>query len=237
MKKLLVFCIAQGIDDNIINRFFEYTKKSTGFSGLENKKLFGKCFHTYSFLDAQFDGYVAPLEILGIESKTGITEETLAKLFATFPELDPTYIIMGRKQFNKESNLTNEPQELYQTKHTQNKLLEEKDKKLLLKELDGNLLSALNGKKVLNSGIALKAFKLENEGNLQQEDGIWYVKNGESVVSLDTAVANFLETDFGKTLVPPTSKARGSGLKPQNTTVVPKEDSKKNSLDDLFLED
>ena len=115
--------------------------------------------------------------------------------------------------------------------------LEEKDKKLLLKELDGNLLSALNGKKVLNSGIALKAFKLENEGNLQQEDGIWYVKSGESVVSLDTAVDKFLETDFGKTLVPPTSKARGSGLKPQNTTVAPKEDSKKNSLDDLFLED
>ena len=115
--------------------------------------------------------------------------------------------------------------------------LEEKDKKLLLKELDGNLLSALNGKKVLNSGIALKAFKLENEGNLQQEDGIWYVKSGESVVSLDTAVDKFLETDFGKTLVPPTSKARGSGLKPQNTTVAPKEESKKNTLDDLFLED
>lgn len=115
--------------------------------------------------------------------------------------------------------------------------LEEKDKKLLLKELDGNLLSALNGKKVLNSGIALKAFKLENEGNLKQEDGVWYVQSGESVVSLDTAVDKFLETDFGKTLVPPTSKARGSGLKPQNTMVAPKEDSKKNTLDDLFLED
>lgn len=114
--------------------------------------------------------------------------------------------------------------------------LEEKDKKLLLKELDSNLLGALNGKKVLNSGIALRAFKLENEGNLQQEDGIWYVKNGESVVSLETAVDKFLDSDFGKTLLPPTSKARGSGLKPQNTTVAPKED-KKNSLDDLFLED
>ena len=77
--------------------------------------------------------------------------------------------------------------------------LEEKDKKLLLKELDGNLLNALNGKKVLNSGIALKAFKLENEGNLKQEDGVWYVQSGESVVSLDTAVDKFLETDFGKT--------------------------------------
>lgn len=115
--------------------------------------------------------------------------------------------------------------------------LEEKDKKLLLKELDSNLLSALNGKKVLNSGIALKAFKLENENNIKQEDGVWYVQSGESVVSLETAVDKFLETDFGKTLLPPTSKARGSGLKPQNTMVVPKEDSKKNSLDDLFLED
>jgi superfamily II DNA or RNA helicase len=53
----------------------EYTKKSTGFSGLENKKLFGKRFHQYSFLDAQFDGYVTPLEILGIEAKAGIIND------------------------------------------------------------------------------------------------------------------------------------------------------------------
>lgn len=44
----------------------EYTTTSIGHSGLENEKKFGKKFHSYSFLDAQLDGYIAPLEIKGI---------------------------------------------------------------------------------------------------------------------------------------------------------------------------
>lgn len=44
----------------------EYTTSSVGFSGMENEQMFGKKFHTYSFLDAQFDGYIAPLELKGI---------------------------------------------------------------------------------------------------------------------------------------------------------------------------
>lgn len=43
----------------------EYTTSSIGFSGMENEEMFGKKFHTYAFLDAQFDGYIAPLEIKG----------------------------------------------------------------------------------------------------------------------------------------------------------------------------
>lgn len=52
----------------------EYTLQSLGFSGLENEKLFGKRFHKYLFLDAQFDGYISPLEILGIEADESIIE-------------------------------------------------------------------------------------------------------------------------------------------------------------------
>lgn len=44
----------------------EYTTSSIGHSGLENEEMFGKKFHSYSFLDAQLDGYIAPLEIKGI---------------------------------------------------------------------------------------------------------------------------------------------------------------------------
>jgi superfamily II DNA or RNA helicase len=50
----------------------EYTSSSIGFSGLENERAFGKCFHTYGFLDAQFDGSIAPLEILGISLPTNM---------------------------------------------------------------------------------------------------------------------------------------------------------------------
>ena len=45
----------------------EYDPTELGFISMSNKQLFGKCFHTYGFLDAQFDGYIAPMEIVGIE--------------------------------------------------------------------------------------------------------------------------------------------------------------------------
>jgi len=38
-----------------------------GFIGTNNEQLFGKRFHQYGFLDAQFDGYISPLEIVGIQ--------------------------------------------------------------------------------------------------------------------------------------------------------------------------
>ena len=43
-----------------------YTAQSLGFSGLENEKMFGKCFHRYGLLDAMFDGTIPPMEIKGI---------------------------------------------------------------------------------------------------------------------------------------------------------------------------
>jgi superfamily II DNA or RNA helicase len=53
----------------------EYTEASLGFSGMENEQLFGKCFHKYLTLDAIFDGYIAPLEIYGIESSSDTVED------------------------------------------------------------------------------------------------------------------------------------------------------------------
>jgi superfamily II DNA or RNA helicase len=44
----------------------EYTMQSVGYSGMENKSLYGEKFHQYLFLDAQLDGNIAPLEVLGV---------------------------------------------------------------------------------------------------------------------------------------------------------------------------
>jgi len=55
-----------------------YTPESTGFSGMNNENLFGKCFHRYEFLDAVFDGYITPLEVLGM-STTHNTIESIKK--------------------------------------------------------------------------------------------------------------------------------------------------------------
>ena len=53
----------------------EYTTSSVGFSGMENKSLFGEKFHEYTFLDAQFDGYIVPMELLGIEVSNSILDD------------------------------------------------------------------------------------------------------------------------------------------------------------------
>ena len=52
----------------------EYTEASIGYSGMENQQLFGNKFHQYLTLDAQFDGYIAPLEIYGIEAPEDIVD-------------------------------------------------------------------------------------------------------------------------------------------------------------------
>lgn len=43
-----------------------YNQNDHGFSGQENESLYGKCFHSYGFLEAVFDKYIAPLEIYGL---------------------------------------------------------------------------------------------------------------------------------------------------------------------------
>jgi superfamily II DNA or RNA helicase len=52
-----------------------YTPESTGFSGMNNESLFGKCFHQYQFLDAVFDGYITPLEVLGMAATNTTVDE------------------------------------------------------------------------------------------------------------------------------------------------------------------
>jgi hypothetical protein len=112
----------------------------------------------------------------------------------------------------------------------------EKDRKIVAKELENILNSTISKFKPLDLGIATKAFKLQYGDNLVYEDGVAFVKNGDTVESVDEALGKFLETDFGKSLLPPTSKARGAGLKPQNSSPAPTE-GKRDILEDLFIED
>jgi predicted helicase len=43
-----------------------YHENDHSFSGQENEALYGKCFHRYGFLEAQYDGYITPLEVHGL---------------------------------------------------------------------------------------------------------------------------------------------------------------------------
>ena len=57
-----------------------YSNTSLGFTGLENKQMFGECFHRYGFLDAQFDGITPPMEIKAIS----LPDDKTIKYFESF---------------------------------------------------------------------------------------------------------------------------------------------------------
>lgn len=52
-----------------------YTAESLGFAGMNNVSIFGNMFHRYQQLDAVFDGYITPLEILGMAASSKTIEE------------------------------------------------------------------------------------------------------------------------------------------------------------------
>ena len=52
-----------------------YVENNYGYSGQENENLYGKCFHSYGFLEAMFDKYITPLEIYGLGADTEQLEE------------------------------------------------------------------------------------------------------------------------------------------------------------------
>ena len=53
----------------------KYIENDYGYSGQENEALYGQCFHSYGFLEAQFDGYITPVEIHGLTCSSERIEE------------------------------------------------------------------------------------------------------------------------------------------------------------------
>lgn len=85
--------------------------------------------------------------------------------------------------------------------------------KLLQSERNSQLNTLFSSKKSQFPDKATKAFLMENESNLEQEEGNWYLKVGDSALPLAAAVDSFLNTDFGQTFQP-ASKGRGLNMKP-----------------------
>ncbi len=55
--------------------FYDKNSNKYNFIGMNNKSMFGKKFHTYSFHSAVFDGSIAPLELLGIQMNSTISKK------------------------------------------------------------------------------------------------------------------------------------------------------------------
>lgn len=52
-----------------------YNQNDYRFSGQENESLYGKCFHSYGFLEAVLDEYITPLEIYGLGTDQDLIDD------------------------------------------------------------------------------------------------------------------------------------------------------------------
>lgn len=108
-----------------------------------------------------------------------------------------------------------------------------KEQALALSSRNNKLNSLFQNRKVAHTDKAVKAFLMDNESNIKQEDGVWFVQNGEEVKSLDDAVGGFLESDFGS-MFQQASKGKGLGLKP--STQAPAGKQQEMSLNQALLQ-
>lgn len=81
------------------------------------------------------------------------------------------------------------------------------------------LTQAIVAQKALNPVALQKLLNLEFGEGLKEEGGNWLVAQGESVKSLNDAIAGYLATDEGKAFLPP-SDTRGSGSSESKTTTT-----------------
>jgi len=56
----------------------KYIENDYNYSGQENEFLYGQCFHSYGFLEAIFDKYIAPVHIYGLTADKDQLEELKA---------------------------------------------------------------------------------------------------------------------------------------------------------------
>jgi len=56
----------------------KYIENDYDICGQENESLYGKCFHSYGFLEAMFDKYITPLHIYGLTADEDQLEELKA---------------------------------------------------------------------------------------------------------------------------------------------------------------
>jgi glucan-binding YG repeat protein len=82
------------------------------------------------------------------------------------------------------------------------------------------LTTAIASHKALNQTALQKLLNLELGESIKEENGNWLVAQGESVKSLNDAIAAYLATDEGKAFLPPSGTA-GAGSSESKTVTTP----------------
>jgi len=96
---------------------------------------------------------------------------------------------------------------------------------------DNAILSELGSRKLVAPNSLKKLLAAQYGSQLEQENGKWFVKEGDSAQPFESIVDNFLSSEDGKVFVPPSSSVIGNGSKAGN---VQKQTEQKQNLASLM---
>ncbi|MEA5603703.1 hypothetical protein [Nostoc sp. UHCC 0252] len=111
--------------------------------------------------------------------------------------------------------------------------LANKDLETLSAKRGSAVSQAIANSKALSPAVLQKVFLLDNSDKLKEENGKWYVTQGDSVSTLEDALTSFLSTEDGKAFIP-ASGVRGSDA--QETKVTPIDPNKTVKAEDALFE-
>ncbi|MFN6460558.1 MAG: hypothetical protein RMZ41_001755 [Nostoc sp. DedVER02] len=111
--------------------------------------------------------------------------------------------------------------------------LANKDKETVAAKRSSAVAQAIANSKALSPATLQKVFLLDNSDKLKEENGKWYVAQGDSVSTLEDALTSYLSSEDGKAFVP-ASGVRGSDA--QETKVTPVDPNQKLKAEDALFE-
>jgi hypothetical protein len=145
-----------------------------------------------------------------------ISKDVAKKLEAIQPPTpDPTPAPPGDGDGEAKGKLTvkavqNELQQLRQE-------LADRDTAIAQRDREAALNGVLSSKRVLAQGVLFNALKTQYGDKLQRDGDQWFVVDGDSTKTLESAVDGFLTTDDGKAFLP-SSGVNGAGSKESNAS-------------------
>lgn len=111
--------------------------------------------------------------------------------------------------------------------------LANKDLEAIAAKRSSAVSQAIANSKALSPTTLQKVFLLDNSDKLKEENGKWYVAQGDSVSTLEDALNSYLSSEDGKAFVP-ASGVRGSDA--QETKVTPIDSNQKVKAADALYE-
>jgi hypothetical protein len=111
--------------------------------------------------------------------------------------------------------------------------LANKDKETINAKRSSAVSQAIANSKALSPSTLQKVFLLDNSDKIIEENGKWFVNQGDNVSSLDDALNSYLLSEDGKAFVP-ASGVQGSSA--QETKVTPVDPNQKVKAADALFE-